>query len=57
MRNIQSIQRGVKEKILELRQLGYTYNSINKRLGVSKSAISYHCGPGQKLKTKKKFQF
>ena len=45
MRNIQSVQRGVKEKILELRQLGYTYNAINKRLGVSKGTISYHCGP------------
>ena len=54
MRNIQSVQRGVKEKILELRQLGYTYNAINKRLGVSKGTISYHCGPGQKLKTKKR---
>lgn len=44
----------VKEKILELRNLGYSYRSIEKELGCSKGTISYHCGVGQKEKGKKR---
>jgi DNA invertase Pin-like site-specific DNA recombinase len=33
----------MKEKILELRKLGFSYNEISKRLNCSKSTISYHC--------------
>lgn len=33
----------MKEKILELRKLGYSYSKIIKELGCSKSTISYHC--------------
>ena len=41
----------IKEKILELRKLGYSYGKIGKELGCSRSLISYHCSPGQKQKT------
>lgn len=33
----------MKEKILELRKLGFSYNEISKKLNCSKSTISYHC--------------
>ena len=42
----------MEEKILELRSKGHTYNQIQKELNCSKSLISYHCGQGQKEKTK-----
>lgn len=42
----------IKEKILELRSKGYNYNQIKKEVGCSKGTISYHCGEGQKEKTK-----
>ena len=51
MRTQRSKQRGVKEKILTLRQEGHSYNSIKRETGVSKSTVSYHCGVGQKEKT------
>lgn len=38
----------MKEKILELRKEGKTYNEIRLILGCSKATISYHCGEGQK---------
>ena len=41
----------LKEKILELRDEGKSYNEIKKILGCSKGTISYHCGKGQKEKT------
>ena len=42
----------MKEKILELRNEGKSYREIQKILGCSKSTISYHCGNGQKEKTR-----
>jgi hypothetical protein len=42
----------MKEKIIELRNEGKTYNEIQNILKCSKSTISYHCGEGQKEKTK-----
>jgi len=33
----------MKEKILELRMLGYSYGQIKQELGCAKSTISYHC--------------
>jgi len=51
VRTQRSKQRGVKEKILTLRQEGHSYNSIKRETGVSKSTVSYHCGVGQKEKT------
>src|ERR1035437_3416711 len=33
----------MKDKILELRKNGLSYNEISKRLGCSKGTISYHC--------------
>ena len=42
----------IKEKILELRSKGYNYNQIKKEIGCSKGTISYHCGEGQKEKTR-----
>lgn len=44
----------MKEEILKLREEGKTYNQIKEILGCSKSTISYHCGDGQKEKTKKR---
>jgi CRISPR/Cas system Type II protein with McrA/HNH and RuvC-like nuclease domain len=41
----------IKEKILELRSMGYSYNKIREELNCSKGVISYHCGVGQKQKT------
>jgi hypothetical protein len=46
----------MKEKILSLRKEGKSYLEIKKILGCSKGTISYHCGEGQKEKTKKRNQ-
>lgn len=46
--------RKIKEKILELRKLGYPYSKIQKELNCSRSVISYHCGDGQKEKSKQR---
>ena len=42
----------MKEDILRLRALGYTYNQIRDELGCSKGTIAYHLGEGQKEKTR-----
>jgi 5-methylcytosine-specific restriction endonuclease McrA len=39
-----------RDKILELRAHGKTYNEISAILGCSKSTVCYHCGKGQKDK-------
>lgn len=44
----------MKEKILALRGQGFTYNAIQKELGCSKSTISFHCGEGQKEKSRER---
>ena len=41
----------IKDQILELRDLGYSYRQIEQKLGCSKGTISYHCGKDQKNKT------
>jgi 5-methylcytosine-specific restriction endonuclease McrA len=41
----------MKEKILELKTQGKSYNEIAKILKCSKGTIAYHCGDGQKEKT------
>lgn len=46
----------MKDKILELRSKGYTYNQIQKELKCSKGTISYHLGNGQKQKTRERSQ-
>ena len=51
MRTHTSKKRGVKEKILALRQEGNSYNSIVREVKVSKSTVAYHLGEGQKEKT------
>lgn len=33
----------MKNKILELRELGFSYNEISEKLNCAKSTISYHC--------------
>lgn len=38
----------LKDKILELKEKGYSYQQIQKNLGCSKSTISYHLGFNQK---------
>lgn len=40
-----------KQKILELRKQGYTYNQIVTVLGCSKGTIAYHLNPEVKKKT------
>lgn len=40
-----------KEKILELRAKGFTYNQIKEELGCSKGTIAYHCGNNVKYKS------
>lgn len=42
----------MKEKILKLRSEGKSYNEIKEILGCSKGTIAYHCGNGQKDKTR-----
>jgi 5-methylcytosine-specific restriction endonuclease McrA len=44
----------VKDQILELRNLGYSYRQIEEKLNCSKGTIAYHCGDGQKNKTTKR---
>ena len=44
----------MKEQILQLRAQGKTYNEIKEQLGCSKGTIAYHCGEGQKEKTKER---
>jgi len=41
----------LRDKILELKNQGYSYNQIKQALGCSKGTISYHIGVGQKEKT------
>ena len=43
-----------KDNILRLREEGKTYSEIRDELGCSKSTIAYHCGEGQKQKTKER---
>jgi len=52
MRTKLSIQEGKSEKILELRKEGYSYDKIKKETGYGKGSISYHCGEGQKEKSR-----
>lgn len=42
----------MKEQILKLKSEGKSYKEIQAILGCSKGTISYHCGIGQKEKTK-----
>lgn len=42
----------MKETILKLKSEGKSYKEIQDLLGCSKGTISYHCGSGQKEKTK-----
>lgn len=46
--------RKVKEDILRLRAAGKSYGEIAKELDCSRGVISYHCGEGQKLKTRER---
>lgn len=46
------MKKKLKEKIIELKSKGYSYNKIQKTLNCSKGTISYHCGLGQKEKNK-----
>lgn len=46
----------MKDEILKLRSEGLSYNQICEKLHCSKSLVSYHCGEGQKEKTRKRTQ-
>lgn len=40
----------MKQRIIELRELGYSYNQIVKELRCSKGTVSYHLGKGVRVK-------
>jgi 5-methylcytosine-specific restriction endonuclease McrA len=42
----------MKEQIIKLRSEGLSYLAISRKLGCSKSTVSYHCGDKQKEKAK-----
>lgn len=46
----------MKERILQLRKEGKTYNEIREIVGCSKGTISYHCGEGQREKYRKRLR-
>jgi len=46
----------MKEQILKLKSEGKSYGEIKKILKCSKGTISYHCGKGQKEKTKNRIR-
>lgn len=48
--------KNLKDKIKELREMGYSYNQIKKELNCSKSTVVYHLGEDQKLKALKRCQ-
>tara|TARA_R100000963_G_scaffold26833_1_gene18278 strand:- start:237 stop:509 length:273 start_codon:yes stop_codon:yes gene_type:complete len=52
MQNDASIKRNLGERIKQLAAKGLSYRQIEKKLGCSKSTISYHLGKGQKAKCK-----
>lgn len=45
------MDKGLKNKILELRSQGLSYSEIKEELGCSKSTISFHCSSESKEKT------
>jgi len=51
MRTNKSIREGKAEKIIELRNKGYSYSKIKNETGYGKGSISYHAGAGQKEKS------
>ena len=46
-----SLERGIGDKIIILRQQGKSYREIKEKLGISKGTVAYHLGEGQKLKS------
>jgi len=46
----------MKDQILQLHAEGYSYREICKRVGCTKGTVSYHCGKGQKEKSKRRCQ-
>ena len=50
----------MKEEIIELRKMGFSYNDISKKLNCSKSVVSYHCSKlgdnGEKIKSNTKIK-
>ena len=46
-----SLERGIGDKIIILRQQGKNYREITEELGISKGTVAYHLGEGQKLKS------
>ena len=50
VRTNKSIREGKTERIIELRNKGYSYGQIKKETGYSKGSVSYHFGEGQKEK-------
>lgn len=47
-----SLERGIGDKVIVLRQQGKNYREITEELGISKGTVAYHIGQGQKEKMK-----
>jgi|TARA_B100001971_G_C18104388_1_gene490679 orotate phosphoribosyltransferase-like protein len=56
MQNNNSVKRNLGSKIHSLADKGLSYRQIEKKLGCSKGAISYHLGESQKDKAKARLQ-
>ena len=50
-RTQRSIERGIGDKVIVLRQQGKSYREIAEELGISKGTVAYHLGEGQKEKS------
>lgn len=48
------MNKNLSEKIIELRNAGYSYNKIVEELNCSKSVVAYHCGKNQKEKNRQR---
>ena len=46
-----SLERGIGDKVIVLRQQGKNYREITEELSISKGTVAYHLGEGQKLKS------
>ena len=56
MQNHISVKRNLGNRIHSLADKGLSYRQIEKKLGCSKGAISYHLGKGQKEKAALRLQ-
>ena len=53
-KDLNGVDSSMKEKILALRAQGLSYQSIVDKLKCSKGLVAYHCGDGQKEKSRER---